>query len=70
MPPPKVQAKFIEPMLLLRKESLPEGDDLKCPENRLVKAKPENVFGQSHRRRKMFRTGLYAVFRIGISRLW
>jgi DNA ligase D-like protein (predicted ligase) len=27
MPPPKVQAKFLEPMLLLRTESLPEGDD-------------------------------------------
>ena len=26
MPPSKVQAKFIEPMLLLRTESLPEGD--------------------------------------------
>jgi hypothetical protein len=26
MPTPKVQAKFIEPMLLLRSESLPDGD--------------------------------------------
>ena len=26
MPLPKVQAKFIEPMLLRRTESLPEGD--------------------------------------------
>jgi hypothetical protein len=26
MPPPKVQAKFIDPMLLLRTEKLPEGD--------------------------------------------
>ena len=28
MPPPKIHAKFIEPMLLLRTEKLPEGDGL------------------------------------------
>lgn len=28
MPPPKVQARFIEPMLLVRTETLPESDGL------------------------------------------
>jgi ATP-dependent DNA ligase len=65
MPPPKVQARFIEPMLLVRTETLPEGDafvfELKLDGFRVVAVKTGGKVHLRSRNNKDFSVKYHAI---------